>query len=355
MVEVAEPVLRQEADEALPLPQTQLAGPASRERSASRMLAWYLVTAFFLVTLNFFLPRVVPGDPIEAQLALGTSNPVQADTRERLARYYGLDEPLLVQYGSYLRGLAGGDLGYSIRQNVPVTGLLAQRLPWTILLVSSGMGLAATVGLAAGVHSAWHRGKAADQGLLAGFLAASSIPPFFLGSVAVFVFAVKLGWFPLSGARTAFGPARSSGPLAAVGDVAHHLVLPATVLALAFLLTLYLVMRASMVSELGSDYLLAGRAKGLRDRRLKYRYAARNAMLPVVTEVALLLGVAIPIAIFVEQIFAYPGLGRLLIDSAFNRDYPTMQGCFLLLSLLVITLNLLADLINARLDPRTGS
>ncbi len=352
MVEVIEAVPGQDApDEAFPLPQTQLTASVSRERSARKLVAWYLVTAFFLVTLNFFLPRVVPGDPIDVQLSLGTNNPIQSDTRERLARYYGLDEPLVVQYGHYLKGLAGGDLGYSIRQNVPVVDLLRERLPWTLLLVTSAISLAATVGLVAGVHSAWHRGKAVDHGLLSGFLAASSIPPFFLGSVAVFAFAVKLGWFPLSGARTAFGD--RSGAMAAVGDVAYHLVLPATVLALAFLLTLYLVMRASMVSELGSDYLQVGRAKGLRDRRLKYRYAARNAMLPVVTEVALLLGVAVPVAIFVEQIFAYPGLGRLLVDSALNRDYPAMQGCFLVLSLVVITLNLLADLVNARLDPRT--
>ncbi|MDQ3304987.1 MAG: ABC transporter permease [Actinomycetota bacterium] len=349
MVEVVE---RQEPpDETLHVPAAQLSAAPSRRGSSARMVAWYAVTVFFLITVNFFLPRVVPGDPIEAQLALGTSNPVDEDTRAELAQYYGLDDPLVEQFGHYLVGLAQGDLGQSIRHNAPVVDLLAQRLPWTVLLVGSSMALAATVGLAAGVHSAWHRGRAADQGLLIGFLAASSIPPFFLGSVALFVLSVKLGWFPLAGARTAF--VDHSGPFAALGDILHHLVLPAAVLALVFLLTLYLVMRSSMVGELGSDYLLVGRAKGLRERRLKYGYAARNAMLPVVTEVALLLGVAIPIGIFVEQVFAYPGLGQLLVDSAFNRDYPLMQGSFLLLSLLVVTLNLLADLLNFRLDPRT--
>lgn len=308
------------------------------------------MTVLLLVTLNFLLPRAMPGDPVEALLSLGTSNPVEGDTRQRLEEYYGLDRSLPAQYRSYLGDLARGDLGLSIRHNVPVTELLLARLPWTVLLVGSAMAVAALVGLVAGIHSGWRRGSLADQGLLAGFMAVSSIPPFFLGSVAVFFFAVKLDWFPLAGARTTF--AASSGPLAQVLDVAYHLVLPASVLALTFLLTLYLVMRSTMVGELGSDYLLLGRAKGLLERRLKYRYAARNALLPVVTELALLLGVAVPIAIFVEEVFAYPGLGRLLAESAFARDYPTMQGCFLLLSLLVVVLNLVADLVNARLDPR---
>jgi peptide/nickel transport system permease protein len=322
-----------------------------QRRSWPRAVTSYAVTVLLLVTLNFLLPRAMPGDPVEAMLSLGTSNPVELDTRQRLEEYYGLDRPLSAQYRSYLGNLARGDLGLSIRHNAPVTGLLLARLPWTVLLVSSAMAVAALVGLVAGIHSGWRRASLADRGLLAGFMAASSIPPFFLGSVAVFVFAVKLGWFPLAGARTSF--ASTSGVLAQVVDVAHHLVLPASVLALTFLLTLYLVMRSTMVSELGSDYLLLGRAKGLRERRLKYHYAARNALLPVVSELALLLGVAVPVAIFVEEVFAYPGLGRLLAESAFARDYPTMQGCFLLLSLLVVALNLLADLLNTRLDPRT--
>ena len=351
VVDVVELVGRDDAPDAgLPLPPRQLGTTVSRSRTSARMLAWYAVTVFFLVTLNFFLPRALPGNPIEVQLSLGTTNPIQEDTRAELARYYGLDEPLVVQYGRYLGGLVEGDLGTSIRHNVPVVDLLSQRLAWTTLLVGSAMVLATTVGLLAGVHSAWHRGRAADQGLLTVLLTASSIPPFFLGSVAAYVFAVKLGWFPLGGARTPF--AGSSGPLAAALDIAHHLVLPAAVLALVFLLTLYLVMRSSMVSELGSDHLLVGRAKGLRERRLKYGYVARNALLPVVTEVALLLGVAIPVGIFVEDVFAYPGVGELLVESAFNRDYPAMQGTFLLLSLMVVTLNLLADLLIARLDPR---
>lgn len=319
-------------------------------RSWPAVVASYATAVLLLVTLNFLLPRAMPGDPVEAMLALGTSNPVESDTRQRLEAYYGLDRSLGSQYRSYLSDLVRGDLGLSIRHNLPVTDLLAARMPWTVLLVGSAMAVATLVGLVAGIHSGWRRGSAVDQGLLAGFLAASSIPPFFLGSVAVFFFSVKLGWFPLAGARTTF---TTAGPLEQAIDIAHHLVLPASVLSLTFLLTLYLVMRSTMVGELGSDYLLLGRAKGLLERRLKYRYAARNALLPVVTELALLLGVAVPIAIFVEQVFAYPGLGRLLAESAFARDYPTMQGCFLLLSFLVVVLNLVADLLNARLDPRT--
>ena len=325
------------------------AAPARRRRG--RLLVPYLVTVWFLVTLNFLLPRAMPGDPISALEDSSAPTYVRDDTaRAELARYYGLDRPLASQYVHYLGGLARGDLGESIRYNAPVAGLVAERLPWTLLLISTALVLAAAGGLLAGVQAAWRRGRAADRWLLGVFLGLRNFPVFFLGSLALFVFAVKLRWLPLAGASTPFS---TLGPIASVGDVGRHLALPASVLAVQFAAGYFLLMRAAMVSELGADYLLAGRIKGLRVRRLKYAYAARNALLPVVTLMALQIGFAITGSIFVETVFAYPGMGRLVFEAVAYRDYPVLQACFLILTLVVVTINLGADLLYARLDPRT--
>ena len=313
----------------------------------------YVVTVFFVVTLNFFLPRAMPGDPITALQASTTTDYVrEIRTREALSRYYGLDQPLLEQYGRYLRALAQGDLGVSILYNAPVTGLVKDRLPWTVLLVGSAMVLATTVGIVAGLHSGWRRGRPVDRRLLTLFLGSQNFPVFFLASLALLVFAVQLGWVPLAGGRTPFSGSYSL--LRQAVDIAHHLALPALVMAVELAGYQYLMMRASMVGELGSDYLVLGRAKGLRERSLKYRYAARNALLPTLSVVALQLSrPAMAGAIFVETVFAYPGLGQLMSSAVAVRDYPTLQGCLLVLSLVVVTANLLADLTYARLDPRT--
>lgn len=316
----------------------------------SQLLA-YLATVLVLVTLTFVLPRVMPGDPLLALIDPAAPAYVQSEVlREELASYYGLDRPFFEQYGSYLAGLSRGDLGTSIRYNRPVGELVADRLPWTLLLVMSAMAAATVVGLAAGVHSAWRRGRSVDQGLLAIFLCLRNFPSFFLASIALFVFAVQLGWVPLSGAKTPFTQVNS---LAGLVDVAHHLALPAAVLTVQFAGGHFLIMRASMVSELRADYLLMGRAKGLRQRRLKYGYAARNALLPVVTRMAMQVGFAVTGTIFVETVFAYPGMGRLTFDAVAFRDYPTLQACFLILALFVVTANYGAEVLYPRLDPRT--
>lgn len=321
-------------------------------RSLAR-LGSYVAVVFFLLTLNFLLPRVLPGRPIAALSDPRSATYVGDDARRAaVERYYGLDRPLLTQYGSYLAGLSRGDLGTSIRFNAPVTRLLAQRLPWTLLLVTAALVLATAVGVLAGVHSGWRRDSAADHGLLGLFLTIENFPVYFLASVGAYFLSVKLGWFPLLGAQTQFVP--TWGALRRVADVAHHLVLPAGVLALQFGAYQYLTMRAAMVAELGADHLVLGRAKGLADRTLKYRYAARNALLPTVSVAALQVGYAVVAAIFVEKVFAYPGIGLLMFESVGERDYPVMQGCFLVITLMVVSANLLADLAYRRLDPRAS-
>lgn len=330
--------------------------PARLRRLTS--VATYAVTVWFLLTLNFLLPRVMPGDPITAMLSsaasAGATTTGTASQREAVARYYGLDRPLGEQYVEYLGRLSQGDLGVSIRGNGQVRELVAERLPWTLLLGFTAVTVATAVGVVAGVQSGWRRNGRVDRGLITLFTAVRAVPAFLLGPLVLFVFSVKLGWFPLSGAMTPFQP--SSGLHARIIDIAHHLVLPAMTMAVVFAAGPYLIMRAGMVSELGADYLLIGRAKGLGERRLKYRYAARNALLPLVAMTGLELSVvAAGGVIFVERVFAYPGIGELLFDAIAQRDYPLMQGCFLVMTLMVVTLNYLADAVSRRLDPRTAA
>jgi peptide/nickel transport system permease protein len=335
-----------------PAPGDEHDASRGRRRAWLGLLAAYLVTVFALVTLNFFLPRLMPGDPISALYTAGSATYVQDDsTRQELAAYYGLDDPLFAQYLDYLGNLARGDLGSSIRFNLPVSELIAERLPRTLLLGVTALALGTGVGLLAGAISGWRRGGPLDRRLLAVFLALRGFPVFFLASLALFVFAVKLGAFPVAGASTPFS---SLGPLERAGDLAHHLVLPASVLATQFAAGQFLLMRAGMVGELGSDYLLAGRAKGLRQRVLKYRYAGRNALLPVVSLAAIHVGALVGAGlILVETVFAYEGLGSLMFEAISFRDYPALQGAFLVLALVVVSANYLADVLYRRLDPRT--
>ncbi|HWB72442.1 MAG TPA: ABC transporter permease [Egibacteraceae bacterium] len=327
--------------------------PSEVRRSRWIPVLSYAATVFVLVSLNFAVPRLMPGDPIAALMAQGSPNFVADDeTRANLARYYKLDEPLPTQYVHYLSGLVRGDLGYSIYSNRPVSQDLRERLPWTLLLIAASMLLSFAIGLPLGVHSAWKRGQRVDRGLLGFFLSVQNLPVYFVASVALLIFSVKLGLFPLSGASTPFA---EYGLLRKTLDVAHHLALPALLLALGFAAYQYLVMRSAMVSELGADYLLGGRAKGLRERRLKYGYAGRNALLPVVTVVGMQFSLAVTSAIFVEQVFAYPGAGLYMFNSVFVRDYPAIQGSFLVLTIAVVTVNLLVDLLYRRLDPRTAA
>lgn len=326
----------------------------SKVRSARRLAVSYCVTVFALLTLNFFLPRAMPSDPISALIDAESPTYVQSEElRAELEAYYGLDRPLLEQYVGYLGDLVQGDLGVSIRYNQPVSELIAERLPWTLLLLSTSMVLGAAVGLALGVHSAWRRGQAVDQGLLVLFMGMHNLPVFFVASMALLLFSVELGWVPLAGSSTPFTD--FANPLAAVVDVAHHLVLPAAVMASGLASAYYLIMRSSLVSELGADYLMLGRAKGLRERRLKYRYAGRNSLLVVVTWSAMRLEGLVTASVLVETVFAYQGMGRLMFDAVSFRDYPTLQACFLILTMVVLTANFLAELLYTRLDPRTSA
>ena len=316
----------------------------------SRFLA-YLITLWVVLTLNFLLPRLLPGDPLSALLDPESSDYVfDAEVRASLEAYYGLDRPLLAQYGAYLRGAVTGDLGRSIRFNRPVGDLLLAHLPWTLLLTGTALGLASLAGLLAGVEAAWKRGSAADRLLTAASVVAGNAPVYFVGMMLLILFGAQLGWLPLAGGRTPF--AHYDTPLAAVADVGRHLVLPALTLTLALLGVQFLLVRNNVVGILGEDFMLVARAKGLRPVRLKWGHALRNALLPFVAHLAAHAGLAITGAVFIETLFQYPGMGRLIFEAVGARDYPLVQGAFLIVAVVVLTANLLADALNARLDPR---
>ncbi len=311
----------------------------------------YIISLWVIVTLNFLLPRWLPGDPLAALLDPESSSYVyNAEVRAALDHYYGLDRPLLHQYIDYLAGAFTGDLGHSIRLRQPVGDLLRAHLPWTLLLTLTALSLASLVGVVGGAEAAWRRGSLADRTLVAASIVISNAPVFFTGMILLILFGVQLDWLPLAGGRTPF--VRYATPWAAAQDYGKHLVLPALTLTLALVGSKFLLVRNTMIGVLGEDYMFVARAKGLPAPRLKHHHALRNAILPFVHHLAAHAGFALTGALFIETLFNYPGVGRLIFESVVARDYPVIQGVFLVVSIMVLSANLLADWLNYRLDPR---
>jgi peptide/nickel transport system permease protein len=315
-------------------------------------LAYYFVILLIILSINFSLPRAMPGDALSYLTDPGADMPVRMteEKTEFLLAYYGLDKPLSEQYINYMVGIIRGDLGLSIYYNAPVLEVILGRLKWTLLLVGTSTAIYMTLGILLGAKSAWARGRKKDIGLLISILSISSLPSFFLGILLSIFFAVKLGIFPLSGAQTVF--ATYSSPFEEVFDILHHLILPAATLVIAHIGGTYLLMRNSMLGVLGEDYIMTARAKGLSERHILHRHALVNALLPIVTMAAMTVGFMIMGTIFVETVFAYPGIGNLLYKAILYRDYPLLQGIFLFMTIAIVGANFIADMIYIRLDPR---
>lgn len=315
------------------------------------MVALYAVTLWVVITLVFLLPRFLPGNPLNALSDPNSGNFIYSATaRAKLAAYYGLDRTLVSQYLSYLSGLAHGQLGWSISQNIPVTTIIARRLPWTLLLTGTALVLSSTISFVAGVTAAWHRGDRRDRALIVSLSVARTVPEYAMASLLLVCFAIVLPVFPLAGAKTPF--ATYSSIFATAGDVVRHLVLPVAALTAGLAGNKFLTVRNTVVSTLGEDYMLLARAKGLPRRLLKYRHSGRNAMLPFVTAVGIQAGFAVSGALFVETVFAYPGMGTLMTNAVTARDYPLLQGTFLVLATVVLVVNLGVELAYGRIDPR---
>ena len=323
-------------------------------RAALRSVGLYALTMAAVVVVVFALPRAMPGDPLAAlddpDNSVYVTDPA---VRDEVRAYYGLDKPLPEQFQHYVGRLARGDLGFSIARKRPVASLLRAHLPWTLLLMGVAIVLASLLSFVAGVAATWRRGRIGDRSLMTGMTVAQAVPEYAMAAVLLITFAVVLPTgLPLAGARTPFA---DHGPVGAFVDVAKHLVLPATALTLSLLGTKFLLVRNTMISALGADYMVLARAKGLPDRLLKYRHAGRNALLPFLTVVGIQAGYAVGGAVFVESVFAYPGMGSLILGAVEARDYPVLEATFLVLALVVLAVNLLLELVYARVDPRVGA
>ncbi len=311
--------------------------------------ARYAVTLFVVVTFIFFVPRALPGDPLDVLQGEGLAP--SPEVRARLLAEHGLDRPLIEQYGRYLARIARGDFGTSVSLG-PVSPLLADRLPWTLLLLGTSVLLSAVLSLRAGIASAWDGGRRGHRKLLVAITGLDAVPDYALAPLILIMFAGVIPLFPPAGGQTPF--AVHSSPLAAVGDLAVHLALPAAALTLSLMAAKFLVVRASVTAALGADFMVLARAKGLPERGLKRRHAGRNALLPFLAVLAGEFGLAVRGVVVVEAVFAYPGIAGLMLPAAQNLDYPVMEGCFLVLAVLALTANMVVDVASRRLDPWVG-
>jgi peptide/nickel transport system permease protein len=333
------------------------AQPVARRSSYVRYLGSKLLGAFgslvFVLVVNFFLFRVLPGDPART---LGRG---RFKTAEQLAAFrhaYGLDQPLPQQFVTFLKNTATGQLGISLRYRVPVSDLIVERMWPTVLLVGTSTVLATLIGVYIGMLGAWNRGGRFDRISTGVTLTLYSMPEWWLGLMLIALFAVGAGpipgLFPTGGLHSVGVDPNS---LKGIADTAWHLTLPVITLTLAYLADYSLVMRSSLLDELGEDYLVTARAKGLRDIAVRRHHAVRNALLPTTTIAAINIGFVVSGAITVETVFSIPGLGLLSSEALTIPDYWVLQGTFLIASAGVILANLGANLLYGLLDPRVRS
>ena len=301
-----------------------------------------------VVVLNFLLVHAAPGDPVET--IAGASGGMSEDLKAELRTKFGLDKSLPVQLGVYLGKVATGDLGYSYFFNSPVSQLILERVPATLLLVLASVLLAFTVGTSLGVLSARKPNGLLSQSITVISLVGFAAPVFWTGIMLVILFASVVQWFPVAGMRSI--DSYGAGFFEDAADVLHHLVLPTLTLALVYLAQYSRLARASMLDVLGADYIRTARAKGLAERSVLYKHALRNAVLPVITILGLQFGNVLAGAILVETVFNWPGLGRLAFESVLRRDYPTLLGVLLFSSIVVVVMNQLTDVAYRLVDPR---
>lgn len=313
-----------------------------------KRLLFAVGTVLVAITLNFVLFRAISGDAVSALRCRQCTQ----EFKEYQRRELGLDKSKWEQYRIYLGDLAQADMGRSLRTEEPVTGILWEAIKNTIPMIALGTFFAIFLGIATGVVAAWRRGTATDKGALWGGLAFYSMPPQWLGLVIVLFVATRLG-LPTSGVKDpTLGILSDPSTFDVVVDRLEHMILPALTLGLVIFGEYTLIVRSAMLETLGEDYILTSRAKGLSNWATVWKHGFRNAMLPVITLVALSLGFIIGGAITVEYVFSYPGIGLLIVEAIDQRDYAVLQGAFLLLTLSVILFNLLADLLYFKLDPR---
>jgi peptide/nickel transport system permease protein len=322
-------------------------------RFLARRLGFYALTAWAAMTLNFVIPRLMPGNPVQSVIAREHLH-VTSQAVKALGAAFGVDTHagIISQYFSYLGNVLHGVFGVSISYYpASVLSVIGTALPWTLVLVGSATVISFVVGSLLGVWTAWKRGTWVDH--LVPFTAFfAAMPYFWLGSIVITLFAIKLGWFPLSGAYDPSMQINASPRF--VLSVLDYGFLPAATIVISSVAGWLLGMRNVMISTISEDYVLLAEAKGLAPRRVVFAYAARNALLPNLASFALSLGFIVGGALLTEIVFSYPGLGYVLLQAVQNQDYPLMQGLFLIITFMVLAANLLADVAYAVLDPRTS-
>ncbi|OAB36004.1 ABC transporter permease [Paenibacillus glacialis] len=317
-----------------------------------RQLATYVSVLIFVVLLNFWLPRLLPGGPVDFLTAGGDQGAIFVSEvqKQAMLEYYHLNNTLWVQFTQYLKGLLTFDFGLSFTYKSPVYDVITLRLPWTLLIVGVSTLLSIIIGLALGLLSAWkHQGRS-DRLTFVTMLALSAVPEFLLGMILLIVFSVNMGVLPLSGAETAFNA--SEHVIDRVIDVAKHAALPIITLTAGSLAGLYLLMRNEAIRVIQEPFIEFATAKGLGNRVVLLRHVARNSALPLVTIIFIRIGGLLAGSVLVETVFSYPGIGKLLQEAILARDYPLLHGLFLMMTLSILCLNMLADLIYPHLDPR---
>ncbi len=324
-------------------------------RFALRRVGFFVLTLWAAVTLNFFLPRMMPGNPALAMMAKFHGR-LSGQALKSLEVLFGVDshQSLLSQYVHYLGQVATGNFGTSLFfYPQPVSQVVLGAIPWTLGLVGVTTILAFVLGTGLGIVTAWRRGSRLDGILPPVFVITSAIPYFWVGMMFILIFGIRLKWLPYT---FGFDPTVTPGfTLDFIGNVLKHAILPALALLITTIGTWILTMRNTMVATLAEDYVRMARAKGLPGRRIMYDYAARNAILPNLTGFAMSLGFVVGGAILIEYVFDYPGVGYMLLQAVENEDYPLMQALFLLITVAVLVAILLSDIATALLDPRTRS
>ncbi|HPF19484.1 MAG: ABC transporter permease [Bacillota bacterium] len=315
-----------------------------------KKLLYAAITIFFVLVFNYFLFRILPGDILSMLSRSGKTTPeMVANIREM----YGLDLPWYQQFFVYLENLFTGDLGTSFIYKKPVAEVIGSRILPTVILLGVAEVLAIVVGIVFGIVSAWKRGKAIDTGLLSTSLLLYSMPTFWLGMMLILIFCVNLRLFPINGMVT---PGRVfADTWAYINDVVRHMILPMACMALVMIGEYAITMRSTMIDVLSEDYITTAKAKGFSNGYVLRRHAMPNAMLPMITLIAINLGLIVGGAIQIETVFSWPGLGNLMYGALVNRDYPLLQGVFLLTTVTVILANLLSDILYEVVDPRVKS
>ncbi|MCJ8054957.1 ABC transporter permease [Shinella curvata] len=318
---------------------------------SSRRLGVYAVALGFAIVMNFTVPRLMPGSPVDAMIAQLGPRATPAAVEAIKARFGAVEAPLAAQFLDYLKGLATLDLGVSVKYYPQtVTEVLARSTLWTLFLVVTAITFSLVVGTLLGAIAAWRRGGRFDTVVSPFSVVMIAVPPVIIALTTLFVFGVALRWFPVG---YAYDPSLDPGlNFTFAGSVFYHAILPVLTLSPYLIGEFQTTMRSSMISVLGEDYVTMGRAKGLTAATVMLGYGARNAMLPVLTNLALMLGAVFGGSIVTEIVFNYPGLGLTLFTASVARDYPVIQGQLLLMTLATLGANLLVDIIYGVIDPR---